>query len=131
MARTTHGNLNGQAARTEIADRQAYLLESIFRQDDQTIAANKARFDALQVEMAEWMGVEAFNAWYDDDANIPPKFYYIDMAAIFAKMESKLAELKRGCPAAPGHPASNEQDRGDTAKYTTDPLQYITDGETE
>lgn len=125
MARTTNLQLTGAAARTDLADQRQWLLE----QSDPH-RKSKSRFAELQLQLLELMGEEKFNAWYDDDRNVPQELQWSRMDAIFDKMEKLITSLKRtGRSAAPERPATNEPGR--VTRQAPDPTDCITESEGE
>ena len=81
MARTVYGNLTGQAARTQLAEDRAYMLESMYRET----TAKQEEIIKLMACLKILQGDE-FVKWWDEE--VPPMTQDQQIATLKAELET-------------------------------------------
>lgn len=95
MALTKNLKRTGRAGAMEKAESSPLHLE---QERLITITLNRSRFRWL-VDQLKKLDPQGWEAWYDDDQNIPQELYFGDssyMRAIFERIERRIAELQSG-----------------------------------
>lgn len=81
MALTLKGNRTGRAAAIERQERLQEMNEAYWEERRRIIEKNKADFGNA-LDILKQADPDGWEAWYDDDANIPPLIRWTDRAQI-------------------------------------------------